>query len=149
MPDHTAAVLPRMHGLTADFYRWLAKGELRFQECSECKVMRHVPRVLCPSCSSDRFEWKRSSGRGTIFSWTTTARSLHPGFTKVPMTLAIVAMEEGPRLLAQLIDVTDDEIEEGIPVTASIDSVTDDIGRVRFRPVEEAVRTVDVNAKRS
>jgi uncharacterized protein len=142
MPEHTAAVLPRMHGLTADFYRWLADGELRFQQCSECKLFRHVPRVLCPSCFSDRFEWKRSSGRGTVFSWTTTERPLHPGFTDVPMALAVVAMEEGPHLLAQLVGVTDDEIEEGMPVAASIDSVTDKIGRVRFRPVEDAMRRV-------
>ena len=72
--------LPVLEGLTAEFYAWCKKGELRFQRCSGCGAWRHVPRPMCANCSSLDWTWERSTGRGRIFTWTVTAAPLHPGF---------------------------------------------------------------------
>lgn len=141
MADSATSVLPRMFGLTAQFYGWLAAGELRLQRCSECGVFRHVPRVLCPACASDRWDWQRSTGRGRVYSWTTTVRPLHPAFTETPVTLVVVALDEGPRILAQLVDVAEGQVEMGMPVEATFVTVSKDVAVVQFKPADESKRT--------
>ena len=76
--EHTDArlvrPLPLMDGLAKQFYDWCARGELRFQRCTRCGAFRHIPRELCAKCGSFDSEWARSSGRGTVFTFTLPAR---------------------------------------------------------------------------
>ena len=72
--------LPKLEGLTGEFYGWCAQGELRFQRCKCCGAWRHVPREICAECSSFDWEWAKSSGQGTVYTWTVVERALHPAF---------------------------------------------------------------------
>ena len=80
MADATTPPLPTLAGLAGEFYGWCKKHELRFQRCTACGTWRHVPRELCAACGSPEWEWARSSGRGTVFTWTVAARAMHPAF---------------------------------------------------------------------
>ena len=75
-----AKPLPVLEGLSGEFYAWCRQGELRFQRCTDCGTFRHVPRELCAQCNSFAWEWARSSGRGTVYTWTVVQRALHPAF---------------------------------------------------------------------
>ncbi|MFC8450004.1 Zn-ribbon domain-containing OB-fold protein [Kitasatospora sp. NPDC057223] len=55
-----------------------------------------VPRYLCHDCSSAQVRWALCSGRGSLYSWTTTHRALYPAFPQTPFTSAAVTLEEGP-----------------------------------------------------
>lgn len=126
--------LPVMQGLTKEFYDWCGQGELRFQRCSECGTWRHVPREMCAECGAWSWEWARSSGRGTVFTWTVVARALHPAFADdVPAAPAVIEMEEGVRLLSIVVDCPIDELEIGMPVEVVFDDVTEEITLPRFR----------------
>lgn len=125
---------PRLTGLTGEFYGWLRRHELRFQRCSGCGRFRHVPRELCPECGSDGWEWAPSNGRGTVFTWTTTYRALHPAFTDVPFTQVVVELEEGPRMITSVEGVGEDELRIGMPVEVTFDDVDDELTFARFRP---------------
>ena len=108
---------PKLEGLTGEFYDWIARGELRFQRCGACRTWRHLPRPICATCHGTEWSWGRSSGRGRVFTWTVTHRSLHPAFTGVPYAQVLVEMDEGPRVLSWVVDVAPEELEFEMPVT--------------------------------
>lgn len=78
-------------------------------------------------------EWRRASGRGVVASWTVFHRRLVPGF-EPPYNVAWVQLEEGPRLVANLVDVPLEEIRTGMPVEAVFQRLTDEVTLVQFRP---------------
>lgn len=126
--------LPALEGLTKEFYEWCRKGELRFQRCTACGTWRHVPREMCASCNSFDWEWARSSGRGTVYTWSVIERPLHPAFAKdVPYAPAVVELEEGVRLLSHVADCTPDALEIGLPVEVFFDAVTPEVTLPKFR----------------
>ena len=126
--------LPALEGLAGEFYAFCKQGELRFQRCGACKAWRHVPREMCAECGSFEWAWERSSGRGTVFTWTTAARPLHPGFKDAaPYAPVVVEMEEGVRLLSEMTDCAPDELEIGLSVEVVFDAVTDEVTLPKFR----------------
>lgn len=123
-----------MEGLTKQFYDWCARGELRFQRCGQCGAFRHVPRELCAECGSFAWQWERSSGRGTVFTYTVVARALHPAFAQaVPYAAVVVELEEGVRLLSNVVDCPPDELRIGMPVQVAFERQTDAITLPVFR----------------
>jgi len=126
--------LPKMEGLTKEFYDWCRKRELRFQRCKQCGSFRHVPREVCAECSSFDWEWALSSGRGSIFTWTVVEHGLHPAFVKLPpFAPVVIEMEEGVRLLSQILDVTPDELKVGMPVQVAFKALTHEVTLPYFR----------------
>jgi uncharacterized OB-fold protein len=89
---------------------------------------------MCAACGSWRWEWARSSGRGTVFTWTVVARALHPAFAAdVPLAPVVVEMEEGVRLLSVVVDCPPDALQIGMPVEVEFDDVTPEVTLPKFR----------------
>ena len=136
--EHTDArlvrPLPLMDGLAKQFYDWCARGELRFQRCTRCGAFRHIPRELCAKCGSFDSEWARSSGRGTVFTFTIVARALHPAFLNAtPYAAVIVELEEGVRILSNVVDCAPGELEIGMPVQVGFERHADSVTLPVFR----------------
>ncbi|MBK8308216.1 MAG: OB-fold domain-containing protein [Gammaproteobacteria bacterium] len=126
--------LPVLEGLSGEFYAWCRQGELRFQRCTDCGTFRHVPRELCAQCNSFAWEWARSSGRGTVYTWTVVQRALHPAFANdTPLAPVVVEMEEGVRLLGNMVDCAPQELVIGLPVEVEFEAVTPEVSLPRFR----------------
>lgn len=118
--------LPVMSGLSKEFHDWCRQGELRFQRCSHCGAFRHVPREICAQCSSFDWTWEKSSGLGTIFTFTVVARALHPAFAKaVPYAPVVVEMAEGVRLVSRVVDCPPDQLAIGMAVRVDFETVGD------------------------
>ena len=135
MTDTTDATpLPVMEGFSKEFYTWCKQRELRFQRCGACGTWRHVPREMCAACGSWEWAWTRSSGRGTVFTWTVIARALHPAFQHAtPYAPAVIEMDEGVRLLSQLVDCAPDQLQVGMPVEVVFEDVTPEVTLPKFR----------------
>jgi uncharacterized OB-fold protein len=130
--------LPLLEGFAGEFYAWCNKGELRFQRCSDCGAWRHVPREMCAECSSMKWTWERSTGSGHIFTWTVTAMPLHPGFKgATPYAPVVVELDEGVRLVSEMIDVAPDDLRIGMPVQVAFEPVTDEVTLPKFRSNEK------------
>jgi uncharacterized OB-fold protein len=130
--------LPAMEGFAKEFYGWCKQNQLRFQRCTDCGTWRHVPREMCAACGSWHWEWAQSSGRGTVFTWTVVARALHPAFQNdTPYAPVVIEMEEGVRLLSQVVDCTPDRLRIGMPVEVVFDAVTPEITLPKFRRARE------------
>jgi len=129
--------IPRRENLHAEFYDHCKNHELRFQQCFDCGTWRHMPRECCEECGSFNWNWKPSSGKGTLFSWTIIHRALHPAYKEeVPYASVIVEMEEGVRLVTELDGITHDELELGIPLEVFFEDVAPDVALHRFRRVD-------------
>jgi uncharacterized OB-fold protein len=132
--EATPRPLPALQGLTGEFYAWCAKGELRFQRCDGCGAWRHVPREMCAKCGSPAWSWTRSSGRGRIFTWTVAARAMHPGFAAdAPYAPVVVEMEEGVRLVSQMIDCPPEALAIDMPVVVEMVAAAPDVVLPKFR----------------
>ncbi|MBW2230684.1 MAG: OB-fold domain-containing protein [Deltaproteobacteria bacterium] len=128
--------LPELEGHTKDFYGFCKQGELHFQRCSACGTWRHVPRELCAECGSWDWEWARSSGRGEVYTWTVVGRALHPAFQQsCPYAPTVIELEEGVRLLSEVLDVAPEALEIGMPVEVVFEAVTDEVTLPKFKRV--------------
>lgn len=100
---------------TTPFWEAMDRHELVFQRCSVCGTVRYRVSPMCPNCHSFEHEWIRSSGRGTVYSYTVVRRQTHPAFP-TPYTVALVEMEEGPRIAVQVREHDGADIPLGAPV---------------------------------
>ena len=127
--------LPRIDEESRGWWEALQRHELYFQRCGDCRTDRFPPRSVCPSCLSGRVEWVRASGRGTVYSFTVTHQNQAPGFREeIPYVLAVVQLEEGPRLMTNLVECAPDAVRIGMTVVATFDDVTPEVTLVKFRP---------------
>ncbi len=129
-----ARPLPALAGLTGEFYAWCAQGELRFQRCDACGAWRHVPREICARCGAAAWSWARSSGRGRIFTWTVAVRAMHPAFAAdAPYAPVVVEMDEGVRLVGQMVDCSPDALAIDMPVEVVFVPASADVTLPKFR----------------
>jgi uncharacterized OB-fold protein len=127
--------LPRPSEDSAPYWEAAHRGELRMQKCLDCGHVRFPPAILCARCLSESAEWAKLSGRGTVYSWIVVHQSQHPAFNPdTPYNVAIVELEEGPRLHTNIVGCANDAIQIGMPVEVVFDKVADDTSLVRFRP---------------
>ncbi|WP_151448722.1 Zn-ribbon domain-containing OB-fold protein [Lacisediminimonas profundi] len=77
---------------------------LLIRKCKFCGVLHFMPRYLCPSCWSTDLEWIQASGRGTVHSYSVIRRASDPEFSdRVPYVVALIDLEEGPRMMANIL----------------------------------------------
>jgi uncharacterized OB-fold protein len=118
----TEVPLPVVTELSEPYWSGLAGGELRFQRCDLCKNAWLPAREQCPRCLSGQWRWKPSAGFGRIISWVIYRQSMHPAFAdRVPYNVAIVELDEGPRLITN-IDADEHELAIERRVRLSISS---------------------------
>jgi uncharacterized OB-fold protein len=109
--------LPKPEGLNLEFFRHSVDGTLHLQRCDACGRFRHPPRYYCPECSSDRYSWVPSPGRGRVYSWVISHFSTDPGWVgEVPFTTVVVELDEGPRLVGTLRKLDGSAMQLGLPV---------------------------------
>ena len=126
--------LPELAGLTKEFYNWCRRGDLRFQRCSSCDTWRHVPREMCANCGSSEWKWEKSKGKGTLFTWTVAERPMHPAFAEdVPYAPVVVEMDEGVRIVSEVVDCAPSELEIGMRVEVAFARVSDEVTLPKFR----------------
>jgi enoyl-CoA hydratase len=132
-PNHKP--LPTPSELTRPFWDGARRGELLVQHCRGCGHFQHPPRPQCEACWSAELEWHRCSGKGTVYSCTVAHRPTTAGFaSEVPYAVAIVELDEGPRLTSNVVGCAPGEVHIGQRVDAFFDRVSPEITLVKFHP---------------
>jgi len=86
------------------------------EECPQCGAKLFPPRDICPKCSGPANTPFRFSGKGVVYSYS-TVYTAPEGFQEyAPYVVALVKLDEGPMVAAQLTDVESDEVQIGMPV---------------------------------
>lgn len=118
--------------------RYALVGEI----CPHCENKIFPPRDVCPHCGEEAKTAYAFSGKGTVYSYTTMTDAPAGYEEQAPYTIALVKLNEGPVLTAQLTDLGEQAVEIGMPVemvTRKIRSDGDDRGMIvygyKFRPV--------------
>jgi len=104
------------------FAEGLARGEIRIERCAACGRLRHPPRPMCPACRSLARDFAVASGRGIVHSFTVIHHPQFPPFS-YPLVVALVDLEEGTRLVADLVDVDPAAVAIGMAVEAEVREV--------------------------
>ena len=130
LPAPAPAVGPE----TEPFWRATAEGRLLLQRCTGCGAVIWYPRGFCPACSGTELEWFDASGRGRVYSYTVNRRGLGPYADAGAYVLAYVELEEGPRVLTNIVDHDPETLAIGDAVEAVFHDTGEGVSLVRFRP---------------
>jgi uncharacterized OB-fold protein len=116
---------PRPDTESAPYWSATLEGKLLVQRCTSCGHHQLYPRAHCLACRGP-VEWVEASGRGTIYSFTIIRQNLSRSFRHlVPYVVALVDLDEGPRLMTNIVGCDPKEVAVGAGV------------RVRFEPVSD------------
>ncbi|MFZ0887620.1 MAG: Zn-ribbon domain-containing OB-fold protein [Candidatus Binataceae bacterium] len=127
--------LPHLDEENRPWWEALKRHELYLQKCRDCGAMRYYPRAQCPDCLSPRIEWVKSSGRATVYTFTVTYQNQAPGFREsIPYIMAYVELEEGLKVLTNIIDCRPEQVKIGMPVEVVYEDITDEVTLAKFRP---------------
>ena len=123
-------------GITPDnafFFEGAKQHTLLIQQCSSCQTLRHPPQPRCDHCGSYEWHTLEASGRGTVYSYVVNHHPQVPAFD-YPLPLGLIELEEGTRLVAEIVDCPLDEIQVGMPVTVTWIDADDELSLPAFRP---------------
>lgn len=103
------------------FWESVQRSRLSFPHCNECDQFHWYPMTLCPHCRSAAIDWKEVPAKGELYSYTQVRHPYSEKLArKVPYFVALVTFEAAPgvRLVTNLVDVREDELAIGLPVSA-------------------------------
>ena len=127
--------LPQPSAVSQEFWAGLQKREIRLPRCRQCQKLVFYPRTICPHCMAMEFDWVKVSGNGKVYSFTIVRRAMIPAFQEgTPYVLAIVELDEGPRVTTNIVNCGVDAVRVDMPVRATYDDVTADITLLKFEP---------------
>jgi uncharacterized OB-fold protein len=135
MPETYQKPLPAITSLNQPYWEALKRRELRMQQCDGCGRVWFPPSPLCPGCWSRQFSWTQLSGRGRVNSWVVFHQAYFKSYEHdIPYNVAEVELDEGPRILTNLVGIANEAIRAGLPVEVVFDDVTPEITLAKFQP---------------
>jgi len=129
--------VPEVNPETDRYWQAASSGELLVQECADCGLVYHYPRSLCPDCFSEKVEWREASGRGEVYSYS-TARTMS-GWPEddLPLVVAYVELDEGPRIMTNIDADPEDVVAIGARVEVRfVDTEDEDVSIPVFVPAD-------------
>ena len=128
-------LIPGVTPLTEPYWAGARRGELLIQRCSVCGHVWHPPLPRCPECHGASHSWIPVSGRGQVYTYTVVYHATHIAMKdKVPYISALIQLEEGPRVLTNLVHCAEDDVTVGMPVHVVFEPLTDEIWLPQFEP---------------
>jgi hypothetical protein len=138
----TDRVLPTPDPVVGDeeseFWRALADGRFLLRRCGQCGNVPWYPRPFCPACGSRDVPWFEASGTGTVYSYTIAAKAGPPFDAAVPYVIAYVELDEGPRIISNVVGCPPEQVHIGQRVEVCYVPRSDGPALYRFAPTEAA-----------
>jgi uncharacterized OB-fold protein len=133
-PEGIPAPIPT--ALSQPFWDGCAHDELLFQRCTTCGRANFNPAPVCRWCTSPDLAWTKSTGLGRVYSWTVVWRPQTPAF-EVPYVPAIIDVDEGYQMIANVIGCEPDALEADMRVEAEFHPIGNGIVLPYFRPLPD------------
>lgn len=128
---------PALNRDNAFWFEAALEHRLLIQRCADCGTLRHPPGPMCPECRSLDWGAVAASGRATLYSWVVAHHPPHPAF-ELPYLVAVVELEEGNRLITNLVDVTAEQLTVGMPLELRWLDADPDLTLPVFAPASDA-----------
>lgn len=127
--------LPTIEDESRPYWDAAREGRLLIVRCHSCGNAHLYPRPFCPSCWSDDIAWEHASGRATLYTYSTVhVNDLTPFADRLPYVAAVVDLDEGPRLMTNVVDCDPGELRIGMPLEVAFRELTPEISAPVFRP---------------
>ena len=128
--------LPTPDESTQPFWDGTREGRLCIRRCLDCGRAHFYPRPFCPTCWSQRVDWEDASGKATLYTYSVVYQNDLPPFPeRIPYVAAVVDLEEGPRMMTNVVDCPFEDLRVGMPLEVTFRQETDEITLPVFRPV--------------
>jgi hypothetical protein len=134
MTAELPAPAPGVNPETKEFWDATTRGRLLLKRCLDCGSVIWYPRAICPECASLRTEWFESSGRGRLYSYTVNHRGQAAYAAAEPYVLAYVQLDEGPRMMTNVVGADAADLAVGLPVEVEFHDTGEGAALPRFRP---------------
>jgi uncharacterized protein len=122
--------------MTRPFWEAAKRHELVMPRCTTCDHLFFYPRSECPRCLSNHLEWMQVSGRGRLHTYTVVYQPANAAFRDdTPYIYAVVQLDEGPRMVSNVVQCDLDAVKVDMPLEAIFDDVTPECTLVKFKPV--------------
>jgi uncharacterized OB-fold protein len=125
---------PSMSPDTQFFWDGVKEHKLLIQRCRACNALRHPPRPMCPKCNALEWDTVEATGRGELYAFVLPQHPPFP-FMEYPYVVALVALDEGVRLVSNLCGVEPDDVRVGMAVEVFYVDFDDGLVLHQFRPV--------------
>ena len=126
---------PAMSRDTAFFWEGTRDRQLRIQRCVACAQLRHPPGPSCPYCGSVEWDFEISHGRGRVYSFVVHHHPPVPSH-RTPFVVAVVELDEGTRIVGNLLDVEPSAVEIVLPVKVRFVDAGDDLVLPQWEPAQ-------------
>jgi uncharacterized protein len=117
----------------AFFFEGARRGQLLIQRCASCGLLRHPPRAMCSRCRSLDWDTVEASGRATLYSFVVVHYPEVPAFD-YPLVVGLVELEEGTRLVSDVIGVEPADVRVGMPLELEMVAFDDELTLPQFHP---------------
>lgn len=129
--------VPEITPLHEPFWSAIKQHRVDLQRCDECGELRFIPSELCP-CGSPKYTWTPIAGTGEVYTYTVVHRAPTPAYqADAPYAIAHVTMDEGPRMISNVVGCDPAAVVIGMPVEIVFDDVTPDLTLYYFQPRAE------------
>ncbi len=127
--------LPYATPETRPFWGYAKQHELRMQKCLDCGHIRWPAGMFCPKCLSDKSEWVKLSGKGSVYTFGITHYIYDKWYTdKVPYIVAVIELAEGPHMMGNVTGYKHEDIKVGSPVEVYFDDANEEFSLPTWRP---------------
>jgi uncharacterized OB-fold protein len=124
---------PRPSPESRNFWEGAKDKRLMLPRCNICGQFWFPPSQRCRHCLAADFEWRESAGAGRIYSFVVYHRVYHPAFEgEVPYVVAIVELDEGPRLLTNIVGTPPDDVRCAARVRVVFDATQSGVTIPKF-----------------
>lgn len=128
--------LPEVQEFSRAFWKGCREHKLLVQHCADCDAMIFYPRRDCPECWSQDLDWKESSGRATLYSYSITYEGVEEMFADdLPIILAWIDLPEGIRMTTNIIECEPEDVKIGMELEVVYVKATDEFTLPFFKPV--------------
>lgn len=118
--------VPHPTATSAPFWNGLRERKVLIQYSASTDTWVFYPRILAPGSLADDLEWREVSGRGELYTFTIARRPTAPPWSDaIPQLLAVVQLDEGPRLTTELVNVDADDVQVGMRVRPVFSELAD------------------------
>lgn len=117
---------------TEPFWEAAADGRFVLPQCDDCEHVIWYPRLFCPECGSSDVSWIEASGSGSVYSFTVVEKGQGRWRDHSPYVLAYVELDEGPRVMTNIVGGDPDAVSVGSAVQAVFEPGKDGGNIIRF-----------------
>ncbi|MBI2964477.1 MAG: Zn-ribbon domain-containing OB-fold protein [Deltaproteobacteria bacterium] len=109
--------LPHVTETTRPYWEGARLGKLMLQRCRRCRTAIHYPRPWCSACWSTDLDWVEAAGRGRVVTFTVVHQPPFEAYAgDVPYVLAVVKLDEGPQMMANVLGIEPAAMRVDLPV---------------------------------